>query len=312
MTTETTTSLWPALPAAAWQDTRDTLHLWTQVVGKVRLALAPMVNHWWQVPLYVSARGLTTSLIPHPTDPTGGLELHFDFLRHELNITTVAGERRQVALERRSVASFYDEVMAKLAGVGVEPDLLARPVEIEVAIPFAQDTEHDTYDPDFAHRFWRSLVAVQHVFTGFRGGFVGKASPVQFFWGSFDLAVTRFSGRPAPTHPGGMPNCADWVMHEAYSHEVASVGYWPGGAEEGAFYAYAYPEPDGYRDVEVTPEQASYDHDLAEFVLPYRAVRESAAPEATLTGFLESTYRAAADLAQWDREALEREGTNGT
>jgi hypothetical protein len=293
---------WPALPVAAWEATRDTLHLWTQIVGKIRLALAPMLNHWWQVPLYVTATGLTTSLMPYRD---GGVEIAFDFRRQVLVLTTVDGQRREVALEPRTVADFHAELFARLREVGVDVTIMARPVEVPVAIPFADDHEHAAYDPEFVHRYWRSLVSVDRVLTQFRGGFLGKASPVHFFWGSFDLAVTRFSGRPAPRHPGGMPNCPDWVMHEAYSHEVSSAGYWPGGADEGLFYAYAYPEPDGYRDVTVAPAKASFDDTLGEFILPYRTVRTADDPDGTLLGFLESTYAAAADLARWDRATLE-------
>jgi hypothetical protein len=247
---------WPDLPLSAWADTRDTLHLWTQVVGKVRLALEPVINHWWQVPLYVTAQGLTTSLIPYGTR---GLEMIFDFHRHVLDIRTTDGTRREVALVPRSVADFYTEVMARLAELDIQVKILPRPVEVPVAIAFAEDEQHASYDADYAHRFWISLVHTHRVLTAFRSRFVGKVSPVHFFWGAFDLAVTRFSGRTAPRHPGGIPNCADWVTQEAYSHEVSSCGYWPGGADHGAFYAYAYPEPAGFPDWPVTPAGAAYD-----------------------------------------------------
>ena len=288
---------WPALPVSSWEDTRDTLHLWTQVVGKVRLALAPMVNHWWQVPLYVTARGLTTSLVP---SPTGGFEMAFDFHADELEISAVSGARRSVALEPRSVADFTAEVLARLAELGIEVRILMRPVEIAEAIPFADDHVHASYDAGQVRRFHRALVDASRVLEAFRGEFVGKASPVHFFWGAFDLAVTRFSGRPAPPHPGGIPNCPDWVMGEAYSHEVSSCGYWPGGGAEGIFYAYAYPEPEGFRSFPVTPTAARYEDGLGEFILPYEAVRRASDPDADLRSFLRSTYRAAAETAGWD------------
>ncbi len=295
---------WPELEVARWQATRDTLHLWTQVVGKVRLALMPMVNHWWQVPLYVTARGLTTSLMPAGSR---GLEMTFDFDRHLLDIRTTDGGERQVELRPRSVADFYAEVMGRLAELAVQVDLLPRPVEVPEAIPFPVDERHASYDPEYVHRFWLSLVHAHRVLSRFRARFLGKASPVHFFWGAFDLAVTRFSGRRAPRHPGGVPNCADWVMREAYSHELSSCGYWPGGAEEGSFYSYAYPEPAGFRDWPVQPPGAGYDLALGEFLLPYRLVRRAADPEGTLLSFLQSSYEAAAVLGGWDRAALERE-----
>jgi hypothetical protein len=294
--------VWPALPVTAWEDTRDTLHLWTQIVGKVRLALEPWVNHSWQVPLYVNARGLTTSLMP---DGGRGIEIQFDFGRHLLEVRTTDGTERHVRLEPRSVADFYAETLAKLAELDVSVEILPRPVEIPVAIPFPEDETHDSYDPDYAHRFWQSLVQAQRVLTVFRSRFVGKVSPVHFFWGAFDLAVTRFSGRDAPRHPGGVPNCADWVMADAYSQEVSSCGYWPGGATEGVFYAYAYPEPAGFRDWPVEPGEAAYDPGLGEFVLPYEVVRTADDPDATLLGFLQTTYEAAAELGRWDRRHLE-------
>jgi hypothetical protein len=293
---------WPELPTLAWQASRDTLHMWTQIVGKIRLELEPMLNHWWQVPLYVNAVGLTTSLMPHES---GGLEITFDFQRHELVIETVEGVRSEVGLFPRTVADFYAEFLECLDAVGVHVDIYPVPVEVPVAIPFAEDTEHDAYDAEFVHRFWRSLVSVDKVFKGFRAGFIGKASPVHFFWGSFDLAVTRFSGRPAPRHPGGAPNCPPRVMEQAYSHEVSSCGYWPGGLDEGVFYAYAYPEPPGFRESPVSPSKASFDPSLGEFVLPYAAVRMANDPEGTLMAFLQSSYAAAADLAKWDRASLE-------
>ena len=293
---------WPELTLSEWDDTRATLHMWTQVVGKVRLALEPMVNHWWQVPLYVSARGLTTSLMPAGGR---GLEMEFDFVDHVLDIRTSAAEARRVALQPRSVADFYAATMAALDSLGIGVSILPRPVEVPESIPFAQDDKHRSYDPDAAARFWSALVQARRVMTDFRGRFLGKASPVHFFWGGFDLAVTRFSGREAPRHPGGVPNCADWVMELAYSHELSSCGFWPGASAEGSFYAYAYPEPPGFADWKVQPDAAYYDRDLGEFLLPYSAVRTAEDPDATLMSFLQSTYDAAAELGHWDREALE-------
>lgn len=296
-------SEWPELTLESWDATRETLHRWTQVVGKVRLALEPMVNHWWQVPLYVSSRGLTTSLM-HAGDV--GLEMEFDFLAHVLLIRTSSGEVRSVGLRPRSVADFYAETMAALEDVGIRVVILPRPVEIEDATPFPLDETHHDYDPDAARSFWRGLLHAHRVMSVFRARFVGKVSPVHFFWGGFDLAVTRFSGRTAPKHPGGAPNCADWVMELAYSHEVSSCGYWPGGSAEGSFYAYAYPEPNGFAEWKVEPPgDAYYDTTWREFLLPYSAVRTAGDPDATLLRFLQSTYEAAAELSGWDRAALE-------
>jgi hypothetical protein len=275
--------------------------MWSQVVGKVRLAVEPPVNHWWQVPLYVSARGLTTSLVHFPDQ---GIEMEFDFLDHQLQLRSTTGERRSVALEPRSVASFYEATMNALGELGVQVEMMARPVEVVVATPFAQDTEHHSYDADAMTRFWRALLQADRLFRTFRARFTGKASPVHFFWGGFDLATTRFSGRPGPLHPGGAPNCPDWVMVEAYNRELASCGFWPGGSEEASFYAYAYPEPPGFAEWPV-PEPAHYDAELGEFILPYRAVRTAADPDALVLSFLQATYEAAAELASWDRSALE-------
>jgi len=293
---------WPELTLSQWADTRDTLQLWFQVVGEVRLALEPMLNHWWQVTLYVSARGLTTSLM-HTA--TGGLEIEFDFIDHVLEIRTSAGEQRHVRLEPRSVASFYTEVMDGLSSLGVQPSTLGRPVEVPVAIPFAGDDQHRSYDALWAHRFWLALLQAHRVMSVFRARFIGKASPVHFFWGGGDLAATRFSGRRAPRHPGGVPNCADWVQVLAYSHEVSSCGFWPGGSAEGSFYAYAYPVPDGFADWPVGPSAAFYDNSLGEFLLPYAAVRAADEPDEMLLEFFQTTYEAAAELAGWDRAALE-------
>lgn len=297
---------WPALPLAEWQDTKDTLHLWTQVAGKIRLRLAPMVNHWWQVPLYVSARGLTTSAMPYRG---GAVEMTFDFLNHALRIETSGGDVHDVALAPRSVADFYREVMGALRALGVDVRIWPRPVEIPDVIRFDQDETHAAYDGDAAQRCWRLLVQADRVFHRFRGTFIGKCSPVHFWWGSFDMSCTRFSGRPAPRHPGGIPNLADYVAVEAYSHECISAGWWPGGGGpvlEPAFYAYAYPEPPGCAEAVILPAAASYNTDLREWILPYEAVRTAADPDATLLAFLQSTYAAAARLGAWDRAALER------
>lgn len=295
---------WPELTLSEWEDTRDTLHLWTQVVGKIRLELEPMVNHWWQVPLYVSARGLTTSLM-HTS--TTGLEAEFDFVDHALVLRTSAGGESRVALEPRSVADFYGATMTALSRLGVEVSIFARPTEIPDAIPFEEDEQHRSYDSGAAQRFWRALVEAHRVMGVFRARFVGKVSPVHFFWGAADLAVSRFSGREAPLHPGGVPNCPDWVQQMAYSHEVSSCGFWPGGSAEGSFYAYAYPAPDGFADWPVRPDGAYYATDLGEFILPYQSVRTAPDPDALLLEFFQSTYEAVAQLAEWDRVALEVE-----
>jgi hypothetical protein len=294
---------WPALRVEDWTATRETLHRWLQVVGKIRLAQAPMVNHWWQVTLYVTPRGLTTSAMPAPDGAS--FEIELDFCAHRLVITLEGGERREIALAPKSVAAFYAEVVDALTSLGLDIPIWPVPVEIEDAVPFDQDTAHASYDPAAAQLFWRQLVQADRVLSAFRARFGGKVSPVHFFWGAMDMAVTRFSGRVAPRHPGGAPNCGDWVMVEGYSHELASCGFWPGGGEEGAFYAYAYPEPGGYGDAPVTPDAAFYSADFQQFLLPYEAVRTAADPDATLLGFLQTTYDAAADLGRWDRAALE-------
>lgn len=293
---------WPALAVDDWADTRDTLHMWTQIVGKIRMAQAPMINHWWQVALYVTPRGLSTSAIPHGN---GLFDLEFDFLDHQLHIRASNGGRRAINLEPKSVAAFYHELTATLTALDLHVDIMARPVEIEHAIPFATDTEHASYDPDHARAFWGQLVAAHRVLSQFRSRFIGKSSPVHFFWGAMDLACTRFSGRTAPPHPGGAPNCPDWVMVEGYSHELASAGFWPGGSREGTFYAYAYPEPAGYAEATVRPRDAFYSGDIQEFLLPYEVVRTAADPDATLLEFWQTTYEAAAEHADWDRELLE-------
>lgn len=302
---EMATERWPSIPVGSWQETRDTLHLYTQVVGKIRLANEPLANHWWNVTLYPSARGLTTSLMPHQTGPA--FQIDFDFVDHQLDVVTADGRRRSIPLEARPVADFYAVVMRMLEDFGVPTTIWPVPVEIPGAIPFTDDRVHGSYDADAVQRFWQALVAMSDVFKQFRSRFVGKASPVHYFWGAIDLAYTRFSGRTAPPHPGGVPNCGPHVMWEAYSHEVSSCGYWPGGpGDEGVFYAYAYPEPPGYRDAPVGPAGSGWDDELHEFVLPYERVRTSADPEAALLEFLQRTYEAAADAAGWDRAALER------
>ncbi|MGZ4681757.1 MAG: DUF5996 family protein [Acidimicrobiales bacterium] len=307
-------SAWPAVPVADWQDTRDTLHLVTQIVGKVRMARTPLINHWWNVPLYVSARGLTTSLIPPVSgvDDDRGFEIELDLRDHLLEIRTTDGSTRSMHLGPRPIADSYAGVMGLLDDLGLHTPIWTMPVEIEGAVPFDRDRHHAAYDPQRAEAFWLALVEIERVFTEFRSRFVGKCSPVHVFWGALDLAVTRFSGRPAPPHPGGAPNCGPFVMHEAYSHEVSSAGYWPGGDGEGVFYSYAYPEPPGYRDAVVTPAEARYDEALGEFVLPYAAVRAADDPDAVLLDFLQSTYEAAADAAGWDRPALERSGADSS
>ncbi len=295
------TGTWPALTIDGWADTRDTLHMWTQIVGKVRMALEPMTNHWWQVTLYVSARGLTTSLM-HAGDR--GLEAEFDFLAHHLELRTTDGATRRIALEPRSVASFYAETMTALDELGIPVHIVTRPNEVVQAIPFDEDEVHHTYDPEAAHQFWLALVQMHRVLSLFRSHFIGKASPVHYFWGGADICTTRFSGRPAPKHRGGVPNCPDYVQESAYSHEVSSCGYWPGG-DEGAFYAYAYPEPNGFADWPVEPAGARYEQTLGEFVLPYELVRTAPRPDEALFRFLQTTYEAAAELGKWDRDALE-------
>ena len=291
---------WPALPLSAWADTYATLHMWTQIVGKVRLALSPLVNHWWEVPLYVSARGLTTSPIPYAN---GIFEIEFDFIHHYLNVVTSEGKSSSMRLEPRSVADFYSDFMAMLASLGIKVKIWDMPVEIPNPIRFDQDRIHASYDPQSAHLFWRILVMVDSIFKEFRARFIGKVSPVHFFWGSFDLAVSRFSGRRAPERPG-----ADMMTREAYSHEVISVGFWPGGGDvKGpAFYSYAAPQPAGFAEYPARPAAAFYNQPLGEFLLMYDDVRAAESPREALLDFCQSTYEAAADLGEWDREALEK------
>jgi len=293
---------WPVLRVVDWTDTRDTLHMWTQVVGKIRLASAPMINHWWQVVLYVSARGLTTSAIPHGRRL---FDIEFDFCDHQLRIRSSDGGQRSVALAPKPVAQFYAEITTALRDLDLDVAIRSTPVEVKRVIPFEDDHEHASYDPDAAHRFWRQLVQAHRVLSEFRSRFIGKVSPVHFFWGSFDMALTRFSGRTAPRHPGGAPNVGDWVMVEGYSHELSSCGFWPGGGDEGLFYAYAYPEPDGFRDHPIRPDAGYYSSEAGQFLLPYEAVRTAPDPDHTLLEFLQTTYEAAAEHGGWDRDALE-------
>jgi hypothetical protein len=296
--------LWPELPTAEWRDTCATLQLFTQIAGKIRLARSPWLNHSWQVTLYVTARGLSTSPIP---DGKRSFQIDFDFIAHDLRISTSDGAERQLALSGHSVASFYKAVMTALGQLGIVVEIDEMPNELPEPIKFSQDTQHASYDPDAVERFFRILVNADRVFKQFRTGFLGKASPVHFFWGSFDLAVTRFSGRRAPRHPGGVPHLPDAVVCEAYSHEVSSAGFWPGSGaiDYPAFYSYAYPEPPGYRATTVRPDTAFFSEALGEFILPYDAVRTAADPDQALLNFLQSSYEAAADAGKWDREALE-------
>jgi hypothetical protein len=303
MTEHPAATLWPSLRVDAWEPTRDTLHMWTQIIGKVRMAHAPMVNHWWQVPLYVSPRGLSTSTIP---TGTRNFDMEFDFVDHALSIRVSDGRTESLPLADKSVSEFHDRTAELLGSLGIPLRISKGPNEVAHAIPFAEDQRRD-YDPTAARLFWQQLVQADRVIGRFRSRFAGKVSPVHFFWGSFDLACTRFSGRSAPPHPGGAPNCADWVMVEGYSHELSSCGFWPGGGDEGAFYSYAYPEPAGYADFPGCPEGAYYDKDFRQFLLPYETARRAADPDRIVTEFLEFTYAAAAESADWDRDALDRD-----
>jgi hypothetical protein len=296
--------LWPALPYESWKDSCATLHLWTQIVGKIRLARTPWVNHSWHVTLYVTPRGLTTSPIPYDGR---AFQIDFDFIDHALLIQTSDGAERRFALEPRSVAEFHDALMAALAELAIRVRIHGSPNEVQNPIPFREDCEHAAYDPDYAERFWRVLLQTDRVFKRFRTRFLGKVSPSHFFWGSFDHAITRFSGRKAPPHPGGVPNLPDAVTREAYSHEVSSAGFWPGGGatDYAAFYSYAYPTPEGFAASPVRPEAAFFHEQLGEFILPYDAVRDADVPDALLMDFLQTTYEAAANAAHWDRAALE-------
>jgi hypothetical protein len=302
--TEHRNSLWPDIPRAAWRDTTDTLQLWTQIVGKIRLAQTPWLNHGWHVTLYVTAKGLTTSIIPWRGR---FFEIEFDFIEHKLDIRTSDGTARTIELKPRSVADFYRAVMTALTELGIPVAIDERPCEIADAIPFSKDNTHASYDAEYAQRFWRALLQIDRVLKQFRTSFVGKASPVHFFWGSFDLAVTRFSGRTAPAFSGKAPGLAQEVMQEAYSHEVSSAGFWPGGpgVDYPAFYSYAYPVAEGFSQHAVRPTGAFFSKELGEFLLPYDTVRQAPDPDAALLEFLESTYEAAAISAKWDRAALE-------
>jgi Family of unknown function (DUF5996) len=295
---------WPPLPYSSWRSTYETLHLWTQIVGKIRLRLTPWLNHSWHVALYVTGRGLSTSVIPYKTE---ALEMRFDFIDQTLDIDVSTGRRRRISLTARPVCDFYAAVMKSLAELGIEVSIREQPCEIANAIPFGDDRVHASYDPEAAQGFWRALVQVDRVFKKFRTGFIGKASPVHFFWGSFDLAVTRFSGRPAPPFTAKIPGLSTAVMAEAYSHEVSSAGFWPGGGgtDHVSFYSYAYPTPPAFKDASVSPRGAVFDDKLGEFLLPYDEVRNAADPEASLLLFLQSTYEAAAGAAHWDRAGLE-------
>jgi hypothetical protein len=295
---------WPPLPYAEWADTAVTLHMWTQIIGKIRLVLSPWTNHSWHVTFYLTARGLTTSPIPHGLHT---FEINFDFIDHKLRIRKSDGQLRAIELRPQSVADFYGRVMAALEEMGLSVKINLLPNEIQDPVPFDRDEQHRSYDPEYGNRFWRVLVQTDRIFKEFRSRFCGKCSPVHFFWGSFDLAVTRFSGRAAPPHPGGVPHLPDEIAREAYSQEVSSLGFWPGNAAmpTPVFYSYAYPEPPGFAESKVQPAAASYHKQLHEFTLPYDAVREAEAPDEMLLQFAQSTYDAASTLGKWDRKTLE-------
>ncbi len=296
---------WPGLPFQEWKETYVTLHMWTQVVGKIRLARTPWINHSWHTTLYLTSRGLTTSPIPHGTRT---FQIYFDFIDHKLLIQTSDGGLKTMPLAPRSVADFYNELFARLAELNLDVKIHTTPNEVATPIPFENDHEHASYDAEYASRFWRALVQADRVFKQFRARFIGKCSPVHFFWGSFDLAVTRFSGRRAPEHPGGVPHLPDWVTREAYSHEVSSCGFWPGSEQmpRPVFYSYAYPEPEGFSKARVSPGGAGYSSEFREYIFPYDEVRRSASPDEALLEFLQSSYEAAADSGKWDRSELER------
>ena len=302
--TDSRSDIWPALPYAEWKETCAALHMWTQIVGKVRLALSPWTNHSWHVTLYLTARGLTTSPIPHGSDV---FEIRFDFVDHTLRILKNDGSGRDLKLKPQSVAQFYERTMSILDELDLPIQINTTPNEIVDAIPFERDQTHRAYDPEYANRFWRLLLQSDRVFKLFRSRFCGKCSPVHFFWGSFDLAVTRFSGRPAPLHPGGIPHLPDAITREAYSQEVSSLGFWPGNdaIPQAIFYSYAYPEPQGFAQSAVKPDAASYHSQLKEFILPYDLVRAAPSPAEMLLDFAQSAYDAASNLGNWDRAALE-------
>lgn len=295
---------WPSLPLDAWSDTYATLHLWTQIVGKIRLAQTPWTNHSWHVTLYVTPRGLSTGSIPYGTR---AFQIDFDLVGHEIKIQCDNGAIGGFPLAPQSVAVFYRRLREEMKKLGLEVKIHAKPNEVVSPIPFERDTIHASYDAQYAHRFWRVLLQSDRIFKDFRARFVGKCSPVHFFWGAPDLAVTRFSGRLAPPHPGGVPNLPDKVAREAYSHEVSSCGFWPGGGPVAypAYYSYAYPEPERFAEAAIKPASAFYSPDLREFILPYDEVRNARSPEDTLLDFLQTTYEAAAELAHWDRASLE-------
>ena len=300
-----TMNSWPSLPLSEWKETYDTLHMWTQIVGKIRLALTPLENHWWNVTLYVTSRGLTTSAMSHKGRC---FQIDFDFIAHRLIIEMSDGSSKTIALQPQSVADFYQEIMAALESLGVSLNIWTTPTEVPDRIPFEQDLKHASYDPKYANRYWRILVETSRVLKEFRSRFIGKVSPVHFFWGGFDLAVTRFSGRPAPAHPGS-PYVGRFVDVEAYSHEVSSCGFWPGGGPVNGpvFYAYAYPEPQGFKDYPIQPSEAFYHTSMGNFMLPYDVVRTAKSPDEILLSFLQSSYDAAATCGKWDRRALERQ-----
>lgn len=300
-TTKNKKGHWPELPEPnEWQKSLEAVHLWSQIVGKIRLEHMPPINHCWHVALYVSSCGLTTSLIPHPS---GALEIEFNFAEHQLEIRKVNNQKVIFDLEPMSVADFYHKTLDGLKQLNIDTEIYPKPVELpDPIVPFPENTEQAPYDENAIQNFWLALTHVQRVFAKFQSGFLGKASPIHFFWGAFDLAVTRFSGRSAPKHPGGVPNCPDWVMEESYSHELSSAGFWPGtGLGEAAFYSYAYPEPEGYRTAEIKPPQAWYSEDLGEYLLTYETVQKASKPDEVLLQFLESTYEAAATNGNWDK-----------
>jgi len=299
-------SSWPALSIADWKESCATVHMWTQIVGKIRTVQMPWLNHSWNCTLYVTPRGLTTLSMPHGER---SFQIDFDFSGHRLEVAASDGRTAGFELAPMTVADFYARVMGLLDGLNLPVVIHGRPNEVDPNVPFAEDVEHNAYDAESMDRFRRALIATERVMQRFRAGFRGKCSPVHFFWGSFDLAVTRFSGRPAPDHPGGFPNMPDWITREAYSHEVSSAGFWPGGGDQEAFYySYAYPTPDGFADHPVKPDAGSYSEPMGEFILPYAAVQASSRPDEDLLAFFESTYEAAAEKAKWDREALEWDG----
>jgi len=306
--TRDSSEVWPSLPLEEWSDSFATLHMWMQIVGKIRLVQSPWTNHSWHVTLYVTSRGLSTSQIPYEQR---SFQIDFDFVEHRLVVQTSDGRTARFPLEPQSVATFYDRLIETLAVLGISIRINKLPCEVVEAVPFDQNQINHSYDAEYVNRFWRILVQIDRVFKIFRARFIGKCSPVHLFWGAGDICVTRFSGRKAPVHPGGIPNLADWVTREAYSHEVSSCGFWPGGGDVPypAFYAYAYPEPKGFAEAPVEPKEASYLTSLHEFILPYEAVRRSSNPDEAILAFLQSTYEAAANSGAWDREALERQGS---